>query len=861
MTRKRQSVKTAPQFAAVFLIAVLSLPSPTLALRQTGVEESDSPKDPNSVRKQLISTLTGSSPVLGGSTVLRAGSEEQPKPDASGSRSGFQVRLAGSDPAAQREIHRELLRALEKKGWLKPVEDLRSRLASMSQELPADYPDQKGAQARVVKLLRSTMGWLRPLYWITSEPLENQLNPLFGRYLSEWLVPLLEQASDARTLNLLLVASPNFTEFQDAIRARGRVFDQTMAREGNAVAVQWEKEDPKTGLSLDFLEKVLLSLLEDAAEDRSRWQEAARYFWVSDPGFWITAPEESPAGKRAREAVSFLAASGWKEHAPETLARIRVFHPFREADRKKSPSSAGFVRILGYESGSIHVELEGRPLSTVVGTLVHEGTHLANEADPRWHRIREFETAGQIARLKHPFLGHRGKEEDVPPQPPSSLLDELLAYGRGSEAALWMWSRGALPFDPKKEAETVVGLSGVLLEARDGIALLRSDPKALNEAGREWLAEAEALWNRVDLQLRDRRMQVLESLRQGDEADRLTFYRYAGLALDDLTEQIAPMLLEALQGESIERLREIHRSDLYAGSARYAARHVLPGKMAQSAIAALEVYVKKLGNLAEAAPVEMLPLISEMAVLMRKSLEIYLTRLDLLDASSLAEEFERLRREAEQRYAEAQSMADAMLAVLSSRAAPSEPSSIGLAQLQEVFNQLLEEDSAMRQALESRGWVSLQPGQVGAFGYQAIGGFIVADSAKLTDASHAVIADEDLGNELAERALVWIRAGKAAPDVVKNAQRMNARRGDLLVFEEETGLTADQVKQLLVENGIEGAEAVRAVMGDRLQVRALPVFAFQLFASEDGLPPVIVLSVAVQLQDEAGNTYKLILMA
>jgi hypothetical protein len=185
----------------------------------------------------------------------------------------------------------------------------------------------------------------------------------------------------------------------------------------------------------------------------------------------------------------------------------------------------------------------------------------------------------------------------------------------------------------------------------------------------------------------------------------------------------------------------------------------------------------------------------------------------------------------------------------------------GMEEIQWVFHRFLERNSAMRRTLEDRRWVSLQPGQVGAFGYPAVGGFIIADSAKITDAGHAVIADEDLGNELAEKTLAWIKAGKAAAGVVKNARLMNVRRGDLLVFEEELGLTAARIEHLLAENGIEGAAAARAVMGDRIQVKALPLFAFQLFAGEDGLPPVVVLSVAVQLRDEAGNTYTLILMA
>jgi len=188
------------------------------------------------------------------------------------------------------------------------------------------------------------------------------------------------------------------------------------------------------------------------------------------------------------------------------------------------------------------------------------------------------------------------------------------------------------------------------------------------------------------------------------------------------------------------------------------------------------------------------------------------------------------------------------------------PSKDRLAEIQAVFNRILKE-SAVQQGLSDKGWISLESGQAGAFGYRAVGGFVFADSAKITDGSHAVIADEDLANEMAERAFAWLKVGKDAPEVVKNARLMNARRGDLLVLEAEPGLTADQVRQLLVENGIDGAEAARAVMGDRLQVKALPVFAFQLFASKDGLPPVVVLSVAVRLQDEQGNTYTLVLMA
>lgn len=180
--------------------------------------------------------------------------------------------------------------------------------------------------------------------------------------------------------------------------------------------------------------------------------------------------------------------------------------------------------------------------------------------------------------------------------------------------------------------------------------------------------------------------------------------------------------------------------------------------------------------------------------------------------------------------------------------------------LQAVFDRLLE-NSKVRDELLQKGWISLEPGQVGALGYQAAGGFLFADSAPMTDAGRAVIADEDLANELAERALAWLRTGKSASEVIRNAKLLNARRGDLLVLEAEPGLTVEEVERLLDQNGVEGAEAARAVLGTPLQVKALPVFAFELFAGREGLPSVIVLSVAVRLQDQQGNSYTLVLMA
>ena len=153
----------------------------------------------------------------------------------------------------------------------------------------------------------------------------------------------------------------------------------------------------------------------------------------------------------------------------------------------------------------------------------------------------------------------------------------------------------------------------------------------------------------------------------------------------------------------------------------------------------------------------------------------------------------------------------------------------GLEEIQAVLDRLVK-DPAVQGSLQERGWISLEPGQIGAFGYQTVGGFIVVDSAKMTDAGHAVIADENLSNDLAERALAWLRVGKGAPEVVRNAKLLNARKGDLILLKAESGLTPEEVKRLLAENGIEGAEGVRAVIGDNVQVKNLSVFAFQLLA-------------------------------
>lgn len=184
----------------------------------------------------------------------------------------------------------------------------------------------------------------------------------------------------------------------------------------------------------------------------------------------------------------------------------------------------------------------------------------------------------------------------------------------------------------------------------------------------------------------------------------------------------------------------------------------------------------------------------------------------------------------------------------------------GLEEFQNVFIKLLE-SKKVKATLQERNWFQLDAEQAQVLGFKAIGGFAIAGSAKVTDAGHMIVVDGDLENPVAQKTLPWIDGGKTAFEVARNALLMRARQGDLLVLEVELGLTEEKVNALLAEMGLVGPESPRVVLGDKGKVAALPVVAFQLFASEDGLPPVIVLSVAVQLKDKAGNAYTLILMA
>ena len=180
---------------------------------------------------------------------------------------------------------------------------------------------------------------------------------------------------------------------------------------------------------------------------------------------------------------------------------------------------------------------------------------------------------------------------------------------------------------------------------------------------------------------------------------------------------------------------------------------------------------------------------------------------------------------------------------------------------QAEFQRLLQGNPRLQQGLLGKHWAPLSTVEVGkAFGVKGMVGMIVQDSAPVTDAAHVIVSSDTLRNPAAEGRFSWIRLPGNIPEVVRASKDLLVRPGDLFVFGAQEGLSASAVEDLLAVQQMDG---VRALIGTEQEVDTLPVFAFQLFADPDQkwLPPVVVLSVALRLKDEAGNTYTLILMA
>lgn len=185
----------------------------------------------------------------------------------------------------------------------------------------------------------------------------------------------------------------------------------------------------------------------------------------------------------------------------------------------------------------------------------------------------------------------------------------------------------------------------------------------------------------------------------------------------------------------------------------------------------------------------------------------------------------------------------------------------GLEEYQAAFDRLMQ-DGAFRRELEEKGWVALDGARLGAFDPPMVWGAIVRESANLGDGDHAVFADEELVNGRAEQVLAWVETGSGPEQVIRGAREMRARPGDLILIKAEPAVNTVVVTRLLKTVGLTRDRAVRTAIGTDEQVLALPLAAFQLLASSrDAGPQVVRLDVVVRLQDEAGNTYRLILMA
>lgn len=185
----------------------------------------------------------------------------------------------------------------------------------------------------------------------------------------------------------------------------------------------------------------------------------------------------------------------------------------------------------------------------------------------------------------------------------------------------------------------------------------------------------------------------------------------------------------------------------------------------------------------------------------------------------------------------------------------------GLEEAQGVFDQLRRE-AAVGGALAEQGYVELTPEQAARFGVEAVvGGFVVADSAKVTDAGHFIVAEQGLTNTAAQEIFPWIPAEGGINGVVDSAKDTEAATGDLLLVKPAEGISVESVRGFLSQRGYSDLNAPRVAIGDESRVAALPPASFQLLAGQKGIPPVVFLNVAVKLTDEAGNTYTLILMA
>jgi len=192
------------------------------------------------------------------------------------------------------------------------------------------------------------------------------------------------------------------------------------------------------------------------------------------------------------------------------------------------------------------------------------------------------------------------------------------------------------------------------------------------------------------------------------------------------------------------------------------------------------------------------------------------------------------------------------------RNATSPPAS-GMEEVESLFKRLFENLSDKdKEKLRDIGWTSLDVPLDGV----VLKGVLIRHDPNLTGNLPIVIADNDLAriaDERAKRVMGWIEAGDTMEEVVPRAREVGAKRGDLVVLESELGVGKEDVERLLKNYGFDGDEDARVVIGTQDTIAVLPLFAYNILVSRENL--LTELRGAIRLQDEAGETYTLILMA
>jgi len=154
-------------------------------------------------------------------------------------------------------------------------------------------------------------------------------------------------------------------------------------------------------------------------------------------------------------------------------------------------------------------------------------------------------------------------------------------------------------------------------------------------------------------------------------------------------------------------------------------------------------------------------------------------------------------------------------------------------------------------ALEANGgWLRLEAAVAGELAGmpQAHGGLLLTRQATgPADRAGLFIMDSDLAHPDLERLAAVIKPGATAEAMLQALPLLRARAGDAVVFEQDDDLPLDpaRIRALIVARLVGAASLPRAVVGNKAQVAAMPITAFQLPAHDAGLPDVALPDVVI----------------